>query len=426
MLTRTTTTILALSFISMVCFAQQPDKVVMHNINGVKFFLAGNQYGYPIISLGASAATEIHFDDLDGRVRTYNYTYLLCDADWQPVDLSPFDYIKGFTQGRFSQYYNSSNAKNKYVHYQALLPEASAMPKLSGNYLLMVYLDGDTSKLAFTKRLMVVDKTVAVAAQVQHPFNQDYFLTHQKVQLTLDVTRLNIQNPQQQLKVVVLQNYRWDNANTNMQPMIMRGNSYEYNGEQDCLFAAGKEYRWVNLESYRLLSERVDSANTSQKLTEVYLKPDPERARFTAQVYNDLDGFFQISSSEVGNPWWQGDYAKVHFTFVPHNRQPYEGKDVYLSGEFTSYLNDDNARMDFNPDRGVYEKTMVLKQGYYSFAYVTKDAGSTDPKTDYSLTEGNFAETENQYTVLVYYRSFSDRADELVAATTVSSLGILR
>ncbi len=162
------------------------------------------------------------------------------------------------------------------------------------------------------------------------------------------------------------------------------------------------------------------------RLTEVYLKPDPERTRFTFQAYQDYDGFFQILSTDVTNPWTQGDYAKVHFMFVPQSRQPYPGVDVFVAGEMTGYQTNDSTRMDFNADRGVYEKTLTLKQGYYTYNYVTKDARDANAKTDVSQTEGNFWQTENTYTILVYYRSFSDRADELVGATTVNSLNFMR
>lgn len=407
-------------------FAQTPDMVFMPNIQGVKLSITGNQLGYPIINLGAPGVTELHFDDLDGYVKTYNYTFVLCNADWQPADANPFDYIQGFLQGRFSQYRNSSVSKIKYVHYQAQLPETSCMPKVSGNFLLKVYLNGDTSKLAFTKRLLVVNNIVTIAAQVQHPFNQQLFNTHQKVQFSLDKTKLNLLNPAQQLKVVVLQNYRWDNAITGIQPMFMRNNIFEYNGEQDVVFPAGKEYRWVNLESFRFLSDRIDSVNEQRKPTEVYLRPDPERTKFVFQVYQDNDGFFQMASTDVSNPYTQGDYAKVHFLYVPQSRQPYEGRDVYIGGEMTGYQINDDTRMEFNNEKGVYEKTLMLKQGYYSYIYTTLPINNPTAKTDVTNTEGNYWQAENTYTVLVYYRSFSDRGDELVGAATVSSATFMR
>lgn len=407
-------------------FAQQADMVFLPNIQGVKLSLANNQLGYPIISLGATGAAELHFDDLDGYVKTYNYAFQLCNADWQPADVNPFDYIKGFLQGRFTQYRTSAVAKIKYVHYMVYLPEASCMPKISGNYLLKVYLNNDTSQLAFTKRLLVMNNIVAIGAAVQHPFNSELFNTHQKVQFTIDKSRLNVLNPAQQLKIVVLQNYRWDNATTGMQPMFMRGNSFEYNGERDCVFPSGKEYRWVDLRSYRYQSERIDSVSEQNRLTEVYLRPDPERTKFVFQQYQDYDGFFQIASSDATNPYWQGDYAKVHFTYVPANRQPYTGKDVYIAGEMTGYQTSDSARMVFNENIGAYEKTLILKQGYYTYMYLTKDANNPGARPDVAFTEGNYWQTENNYTILVYFRSFSDRADELVGATTVSSLSFIQ
>ena len=136
-------------------FAQTPDVTYMPNIQGIKLYLQGNQLSYPIIGLNSNELMELHFDDLDGRVKNYYYTFQLCNADWTPVDLSTFDYLKGFSQIRLNQYRLSSISQTKYVHYQAVLPDRNCVPSKSGNYLLKVFLDGDTSKLAFTRRVLV-------------------------------------------------------------------------------------------------------------------------------------------------------------------------------------------------------------------------------------------------------------------------------
>lgn len=418
--------IIPLAFINLLLFfyvhAQQPDKIYMQNIHTVKLFITGNQDAYPIIKLNVTNMMELHFDDLDANIKNYNYTYVLCDANWAPVDLSPFDFLQGFTQGRLSQYRNSSVAKTKYIHYQALLPEQNCMPKVSGNYLLKVYLNGDTSKLAFTRRVLVLDNYIPIAAKVTQPFNTQLFRTHQKVQFIVDKTKLNISNPQLQLKVVILQNYRWDNAVTGIQPTFMRGNSYEYNNENICVFPAGREYRWADLRSFRFQSERIDSANLNTTPFTVWLKPDPQRTNLRYVTYVDMNGSYTISSTDVNNPWWQGDYANVHFTFLPQNLAEFSNKKVYLIGELTTG-NCDNAtcEMEYNPDRKVYEKTLLLKQGYYYYTYITKTMNDKKQVAETADTEGNFAETENSYTILVYYRSFSDRADKLVGATTIDS-----
>ncbi len=412
----------ASSIVTAAVHAQrEPDKVYMPSINGVKLFDVGSQENYPIITLGSYLSMELHFDDLDATVKNYNYTWQLCNADWKPVDLSAFDFIQGFTQGRLNQYRTSSVAKTKYVHYQALLPEKSCMPSKSGNYLLKVYLNGDTSKLAFTKRVLVLNNIVPIAGKIVQPFNTQLFRTHQKIQFSIDKAKIDVINPQQQLKIVVLQNYRWDNALSGMQPLFMRNNIYEYNGEQDCLFPAGKEFRWADLRSFRFQSERVDSANLNNKPFDVWLKRDAERNRLTYIYYADLNGFFEIASTDVNNPWLQGDYAKVHFVFSPVDYQPYSSKEVYLAAEFTGFRTDDDARMVYNAEKGVYEKTVLLKQGYYSYTYLTKDIDNRKAKPEVAQTDGNYWETENNYTILVYYRSLSGRSDELVGAVTLNS-----
>jgi len=402
--------------------AQQPDKIYMPGIHTVKLFMAGNQNAYPIIRLNTISNLQLHFDDLSTSVKNYNYTYVLCDADWTPANLSPFDFLQGFTQGRFTQYRNSSVAKTRYIHYQALLPERSCMPKLSGNYLLKVYLNGDTSKLAFTRRILIVNDVIAVGAKVTQPFNTQLFRTHQKVQFTVDKTKLNIVNPQQQLKVVVMQNFRWDNAITGVQPTFMRGNLYEYSNDLSFVFPGGRPYRWVDLKSFRFQSERVDSVNLKTEPFDVWIQPDFQRTSVRYVSYYDLNGTYEISATDVNNPWWQGDYANVHFTFVPKNINEFTNKKVYMIGELATG-NCDNAACElvYNEERKVFEQTLLLKQGYYYYSFVTKTPGTKGNIIETADTEGNFSETENTYTILVYYRSLIDRVDQLVSAVTLDS-----
>lgn len=402
---------------------REPGVVYMDNIKEAKLFPSGNQQGFALINLGSEMGLQLHFDDLDATVKNYNYTYVLCNADWKPAVMSTFDYLSGFTQGRISQYRSSSIAKTRYFHYQALLPEKSCMPSKPGNYLLYVYLNGDTSKLAFTKRILILNNLAAISSRLTQPFNNQLFRTHQKINFIVDKAKLNVLNPQQQLKVFVLQNYRWDNASSNLQPQYIRGNQYEYNAEQDCVFPGGKEYRWADLRSFRFQSERVDSASLKDKPFSVWLRNDLERNSVQYLFYQDLNGFYEVSASDVNNPWWQGDYANVHFTFFPKDNQPFTGKDVYLIGEMLEQYPNQVCPMQYNALKGVYEKTLLLKQGFYSYSYGTLSSKpAKGEKIQPQETEGNFWETENNYTVLVYYRSLSGRFDELVGAANINTL----
>lgn len=413
---------LLLLLISVQSMGQVPEKVFMPQIKSAQLHLFGNQIAYPILRLNGADRLELHFDDVDGNVKNYSYTFQLCNADWTPAMLSQFDYIRGFSQQRINTYRVSTLAYTRYTHYQAVLPDRNCMPSRTGNYILKVFLDGDTSKLAFTKRMLVYEEKAIIGAQVQQPFNTQIFRTHQKIQFKVNTKNLNVVNAMQQVYVAILQNDRWDNAIRNLRPTFMTTNELQYNTEEDAIFPAGKEWRWLDLRSFRLQSDRVQSAKYSNTATEIFVKPDVSRRSYQFNFYRDNNGHYYIDPTESINPYWQSDYATVRFSYVPPGNTPYSDKDVYLFGQLTNYGAEDSALMRYNAEKGVYETSLFLKQGYYDYSYVTKDRNNRSRPFGFDEAEGNYWESENEYTILVYYRPLGGRADELVGIARVNSL----
>ena len=130
--------ILILFYSILICKsnAQMPEVEIMNSdkIKSVKLYQQNNQESLPIINLNSADLLELHFDDLDGYIKNYYYTFQLCNADWGDANMNSFDYIKGFTQNRIIQARPSSNTQTKYIHYQVTLPEKNCIPTKSGNY----------------------------------------------------------------------------------------------------------------------------------------------------------------------------------------------------------------------------------------------------------------------------------------------------
>jgi hypothetical protein len=402
--------------------AQVPDMVYSPAIGAPQLFMAGNQMGYPIIRLNSGDQMDLQFDDLDGDVKNYSYTITLCNEDWTPAMVSEFDYIKGFSQVRIEDYRSSSIALTRYTHFKAVVPDPNCIPIHSGNYLLKVFLDGDTSKLAFTRGFLVTDAKISVQSQLLQPMDYTLSHTHQHIQFRLNTLGVNPTNPQDQIKVVILQNYRWDNAFHNIKPNFYVNNSLVYNNDNEVLFQGGSEWRWLDLQSFRYQSERVQSANYGKNSTDVLLKPDGDRSALAYYYYGDYNGAFAIQSTEtIQDVNYQGDYATALFSFVPADKNAFPDKDVYMLGRFTGGVLNDSTRMVFNPDKGRYERRFLLKMGYYNYSYVTLDKSNPDQKASFGFTEGNHIETENDYMILVYYRAPGARADELVGISRFNS-----
>jgi hypothetical protein len=397
------------------------DMVVSPSIGSPQLYTAGNQMGYPIIRLNSTDQLELQFDDLDGDVKNYSYTFQLCDEDWTPSSLSEFEYLKGFSQVRIEDYRNSSVALARYTHFHATLPDPNCMPIHSGNFLLKVFLDGDTSKLAFTRRFLVTNSKINIQSQLLQPLDYNLAQTHQHIIIKLNTQAVNPNNPLDQIRVDILQNYRWDNVIRNIKPNFYVNNSLEYNNDNDVVFEGGSEWRGVDLQSFRFQSDRVLTANYSKTGTDILLRPDGDRSALAYAYYGDLDGAFAIQTTESINVSYQGDYASVLFSFAPKDKNAFPDKDVYLLSRFTGGGLTDSTKMVFNPDNGRYERRFFLKMGYYSYSYVTVDKSDPDRKPSFAFTEGNHLETENEYMILVYYRGSSGKGDELVGVARFNS-----
>ncbi|PJJ75494.1 uncharacterized protein DUF5103 [Thermoflavifilum aggregans] len=396
-----------------------PDHVYVPYIKTVHLYPSDMPLNYPLITLNSGQTLTLSFDDLEGGVKDYYYTIVLCNADWKPANLNPFEYIKGFSENRITQYRFSTFPLQHYTHYTLSFPNSNCAPARPGNYILKVYLNDDPSQPVFTRRFLVVNQAVQIAGKIEQPINPKIFQTYQKVNIQIDTRGLNVSNPFDQIKVWMLQNYRWDNAIHDIRPTFVRGSVLEYNAENDCEFPAMKEWRWIDLRSFRLETERVERIDENNNQIEVYARPDASRANQRYQQRRDIDGRYTTEMLESGyNPDVDGDYATVHFSYV--TPEPFTNAHLYIFGELTNYECNPSNELHYNPTTGAYEGSLFLKQGYYDYIYGLVTPGSN--QLDTRLTEGNWWETENTYTILVYFRPIGGRADELVGATVLNSI----
>src|SRR5688500_20222440 len=65
-------------------------------IRTTKLYKQGDQTSMPVIPLGSMEGLELHFDDMAGDIKQYYYSFQLCNADWTPSGLHPYEYLKGF------------------------------------------------------------------------------------------------------------------------------------------------------------------------------------------------------------------------------------------------------------------------------------------------------------------------------------------
>ena len=402
-------------------YIRYDDHIYDDSIKTVLFYNSHSQMSYPIINMEGNETIKLSFDDLRRENNIYNYTIVHCNANWEPSDLSPMEYIEGFQEDELFDFDYSSNTDLYYTHYNITFPNENMKPIVSGNYIMMVYKVNDKENPILTKRFMIYENNVSISMNIKRAtdVNESYY--RQEVDFKLNHDGYDIKDPFGRLNVVLMQNYRWDNAITGLDPKYIKDTELNYdfnNGEN--VFDANNEFREFDLKSIRYNTIRVKKIEFSifDKLQHAYLLND-ERRSFK-QYYSkvDLNGNFLIKRNEGENSEIEADYVKVHFT-LPYS-PPIRDGNLYLFGKFCDWKFKEELKLDYDTANQQYTKEVLLKQGYYNYLYCFVKDGSKNTG-DIALVEGSHFETKNEYSILVYHRQINDNFDRLVGFASQSN-----
>lgn len=395
------------------------DREYIPAVTSVKLQRMGVEFSLPVLELGKSDQLELSFDELNGLPRQFIYTFIHCDASWNPSDLMQSEYLSPYTEGRVDQYLLSRATLQPYVHYTLVLPDEEVQISKSGNYLLVIYDPSQPAPLVLTRRFMVTENRVALKITLRKSSVIEEAGYKQEVDVDLMKSGWPVNNPYQELKILIAQNGRLDNAVEGLQPRLVTGNTISYNWEKINTFDGGNEFRYFDIRTLSKITPRVAFITQDSAFHHVYLKPDYKRGFQVYQTEKDLNGEFIIRNDDAhSNSGNEEDYAQVHFTFP--FQSSFGHRDIYLLGAFTNWQLKPEAKLIYSLERNSYEASLYLKQGYYNYHYVMLDSAGTRFET--VLTEGDHSETENFYSVFVYQRLPGELYDRLIAVERVTTL----
>ncbi|MFH1319847.1 MAG: DUF5103 domain-containing protein [Bacteroidota bacterium] len=386
------------------------DHIYYDNIKTPMLHKDGWQLSFPIIELNSNEKLKFSFDDMDADIKYYYYTVIHCDADWAPSDILPSEYIEGFIENEITDYKYSFNTIQRYTHYNLIIPNEDIRLTRSGNYILKVFLDNDIDNVALSMRFMIVDTKVTIEATIKRATLIDDRNYKQEIDFTIYHPGYDISNPYGDIKVVITQNGRWDNAVKNLKPLFVRNNELVYDYDEDNVFAGGNEFRYFDIKNFRFKSERVREIIYDSLAHHVYLVRDGRRSFKRYSFHADINGRYFIKTDEGTDSEIEADYAYIHFR-LPYDAPMIDGN-LYVFGALSQWNFLKETQLKYNYEKFVYETTVYLKQGYYNYEYVFLKDGET--AADNTLIEGSHFETGNGYTIYVYHRSFGGQYDQLI------------
>ncbi|KQS50275.1 MULTISPECIES: DUF5103 domain-containing protein [Flavobacterium] len=385
------------------------------NIKTVSFVQNG-QNVIPIFNL--QEGFQLQFDDLYGNEANYYYEIVHCNYDWTPSQLVKSEYIQGFDNQRIQDYENSFNTLQLYSHYRLPFPNKFTQFRVSGNYIIKIL--NEDRDVVFSRKFILYEDQVSVPLQIKRARDvRDINYMH-NLDFAIKSASITFINPLQSVKVMLLQNGQFKEAIYNIKPQYTIGNDLIYKYDKETQFWAGNEFLYFDNKEIRAVVNNINYVR-AKDLYEPHLYINRARANQVYTYYPDVNGNFVVRNFNTQNNEIEADYAWVYFTLDAPN---YFGKsDIYINGMFNNYALNDENRMDFNQKTGMYEKAIVIKQGFTNYQYVIADKKG---KIDHAnAVDGNFYQTENNYQVIVYYRGINERYDKVIGRGTANSENIV-
>jgi hypothetical protein len=409
-------TVLLLSIFCLTATAQVEYEVAPpFNIKTASFIQTNNNT-VPIFKLGDGF--DFQFDDLFGNEADYYYEITHCDYNWIPSDIPKSDYLKGFDSQKIQEYANSFNTLQTYSHYNLSIPNEYTRLLISGNYILTI-LNSD-KEVVLKRHFVLYEDIVRVPLRIKKARTVNNLYAKHNLEFEIIGDSFLFQNPTQSLKVVLLQNGKFNTAIKNIPSQYVIGNTFVYKYDKETQFWAGNEFLNFDSKDIRYANNYISYVNSDNDIYNSHLYTNNDRTNLPYTNLSDINGNFKEQIVNGINPKIEADYSWVYFSLSAPSFML--NKNIYVGGMFNNYSTSPEYKMDYNAKTALYEKAILIKQGFVNYQYLVVDnKGIVDQE---NAIDGNFYQTENDYSVLVYYKGNGDRYEKVIGYGTANSLHI--
>ena len=362
---------------------------------------------------GTDADNTLHvsFDEMSHDVHFYTYTVRMANDG-----MASSEYLQGFTTKDITDFEHSINTSREYTHYRFDFPNEDMQLTKSGDYVLSIYEDGNPDNRVAQVNFHVVEPLVGIEAKVRANTDIEFNGRYQQVDININTTALSLRDPKE-VRVVVTQNNRMDNSVTLTQPTYVEPNRLRYVNNKSLIFEGGNEYHHFDAFSCFYAGTGIDRMVYEMGDYHALLFPNEVAGGQYIHEY-DSDGRFVVNAERTNDADIEAEYVWAHWS-LPVDKPWLDGL-VYVGGELFGNEMGLRNRMQYDAEAKCYWLTALVKQGGYDYQYwfVPKEQLPTTkdqlPKTTTQRTDGSYWQTENEYAVYVYWRSFGARYDRLV------------
>ena len=383
--------ILILAFLfTTTSFASEPI------IKSLQYFANNKVTNLPVLRMGSSDKLNISFDVESKREPSFNIVFKFCDSEWEPYDNLLLEGIGENT------YYNVTTERLPITKEGAEYYVSESFPNRdikfnnSGKWMFFIVDNFDDEIVYDWGKFYVVENLINLKTEIKNWRREGSISSNNANDRVINLkTRFSLPDsisPFRVNHIEIVKNLEIDFPTIIEKDAFATNRGYEWDGANNFEFVVrdlepGNEYRQVNLR---------DIDKYKMPLTRAHFD-GIEYSRFYKLGVRDFNGGFKLMDKQ--NEY--SDYLVATFEFKPHE-EIYD--DIFIVGSFTNW--EVLPWFKLNLEDEIYSINLELKRGIYDYQYVS---GYIDDEIvediDWRLFEGNFWDTENVYSIFLYYKS---------------------
>ena len=378
------------------------------SIKSIQLYRKGFEGNLPIIELGSGQKLVLEFDELASVSGQYRISFSHHNKNWQESGLPDAWIFDGINElfvrgGTPNQQY-----KPDYFHYKFEFPNRDLNFSVSGHYLLHVF-DYQSGTELFSLPFFVTEDEGEFLIRSETLFNQGENGSAKDQLFGRYSYPEFVEFPRFDLSYTFVQNRFWRQVKEAGQISFTDEGLTEFHISRDNSFAANFDFSFLDLTELSLQNPQIINFEPARTPPRVTLRDD--FINFLA----DPDPSF---ISELGLPKNEPTARYNDVIFRLNTGSGFQRSErYYLVGDFNQWTISERDELQFNPDLGVYQTSSLIKEGSYSYKYVTLENGRiNDLRLSDSLTK-----RDQEYVGFVYYRDPQYQYDRLLNTKKINS-----
>ena len=365
-------------------------------IKSLQVYSNNNITELPIIRIGSRDKLHIEFDIDSEHEPGLSIIFKFCNDNWEPYENALLENMGENTLYSTNTDVLPSTTDGANYFVKETFPKQDVSFPFSGKWMFFITDNYDESIVYEWGKFYVVEELLPLKTDIIEWRREGSISGNSALDRVYNL-KVNFEIPDSldpfRIKhIEIVKNNETSYPELILKDSFIENRGYEWDGTKKFQFVIrdlepGSEYRQVNLKDHNRHQLPVARAHYD----------GIEYSRFYKMNRRDFNGGFKLMNKN--NQY--SDYLISTFEFKPHEKID---DNIYIVGSFTNWEVLPWFKLENKKD--IYSISLELKRGIYDYKYVTGiDDDEVVENIDWNLFEGNFWETQNIYSIFLYYRS---------------------